>query len=88
MRAFVEEGKSITSKRGIRGPHEEVLASDIPGVTEERFEELVTSGVLYKAEMSKPDAKAAAAKRATVAKVQKAEAKAPGAKKSADADTK
>jgi topoisomerase IA-like protein len=81
MPYFVEEGKSLTSKRGIRGPHDDVTERDIPGVTKERVEELVASGVLYEAEMSKPDAKAAADKRAKAAKAKKAEAKKSVAKK-------
>lgn len=81
MGLFVEEGKSLTSKRGIRGPHDEVFDRDIPGVTKERLEELVASGVLYEAEMSKPDAKKAADARVKAVKAKKVQAKKPAAKK-------
>ena len=74
MPLFVEEGKSLTSKRGIRSPHDEVTQRDVPGATEERLEELVASGVLYTADMSKPDAKAKADARAKKAKAEKAKA--------------
>lgn len=80
MALFVEEGKSLTSKRGIRGPHDDVVESDVPGATEERLKELVASGVLYEADMSKPDAKKAADARAKAVKVKKAQAKKPAAK--------
>lgn len=88
MPLFVEDGKSITSVRGIRGPHDEITVKDLPGATEEDVEELVARGVLYPAEMSKPDTKAEAEKRAKVAKAKKAQAKKPAAKKTADADKK
>ncbi len=74
---FVEDGKSLTSKRGIRGPHDSVAAKDIPGDKgAERLEELEGAGVLYKAEQSKPEAKKAAAAKAKAAKAKAAKAKA------------
>lgn len=88
MPYFVEEGKSLTSKRGIRGPHDDVTERDIPGVTEERMEELLASGVLYEAEMSKPDAKAEAEARAKAVKAEKAQAKKSAVKKTVNADKK
>jgi hypothetical protein len=73
MPYFVEDGKSLTSVRGIRGPHEDVTAKDIPGEkTAERLDELVGAGVLYEADKSKPEAKAAAKKKTAAAKAKKA----------------
>lgn len=83
MPYFVEDGKSLTSKRGIRGPHDAVVAKDIPGDKgAERLEELEGAGVLYKADKSKPEAKAAAAAKAKASKAKaKAEKSAPAAEK-------
>lgn len=77
MSYFVENGKSLTSKRGIRGPHDDVTAKDIPGENgAKRLEELEEAGVLYKADKSKPEVKAAAEAKAKAAKAKKAQAEA------------
>ena len=57
------KGKSVTSKRGILGPHEEVKPEDLGG-GKDSCEAFVKSGHFYSAAKSKPQAEAAKAEKA------------------------
>ena len=72
MGYFVEAGRSITVKGGVAGEHTEITKGMILGEkVEERLKQLVKTGHLYEADVSKP-VKAAAAVKAAADKVAKA----------------
>lgn len=53
MAYFVEEGKSITSRKGILAPHVKVTAEMLGDG--KQLDVLLKKGFLYKAEKSKPE---------------------------------
>jgi len=62
MTYFVEEGKSLTSRKGVLAPHDKVTAEMIGDG--KQLEVLLNKRFLYKSEKSKPEAEAAADKKA------------------------
>ena len=72
MAYFVEEGKSLTSRKGVLAPHDKVTAEMIGDG--KQLEVLLNKRFLYKSEKSKPEAEAEAAKKAKQA-AEKAEVK-------------
>ena len=62
MTYFVEEGKSLTSRKGVLAPHDKVTAEMIGDG--KQLEVLLNKRFLYKSEKSKPEVEAEADKKA------------------------
>ena len=52
-RYFVEDGKAVTTRKGVRGEHQEVLSEYVGGV--DHLEKLVKRGLVYKAKFARTE---------------------------------